>query len=1038
MFNYFYAAIIGVLLFLSTGLFAENMLKNGTLDDADTHNFSPTGLASTYKYSMFTEDLTWNRCVRLDVMNFEKALSIGVVIGGAKGGDAQDGRNALTVLPNTTYKFSIDLKGTVKNVGIAAFVYDGECNGSKERKRVKTSIGGINVQPNWMRYEGEFTTGSNTKKAALYIQIWCDEKQGGIAEKPGTYLLIDNVIIEEKKGTILEQPKTSAIKIDKKQVVCVPFTEHTPSFDGKETNLWNSATEITNFVIADDINSATVKTSAKLLATPEALWIMVKCTEPKMDKIKAVFDKDGMPLWTDDCVELFFDTVTDATLRQFVVNSLGKRMMTWVNKSVQPSKTEYEKWEAKSFKNNDIWIVQVKLPYEVLGFKTRPESGFSIPFNLTRERYAEKPELSSWSKVSGNFSRKEKYGILVFGNLKDYLGKRLALVKNEILKIPSDIPAEKKNQKEDILRRLQKWENVENVSTETVEDAYIDTEKAIKEACFLILSNRKFAVTQVPVTDDFKVPYMPGNITADSSDGIKCRTAINEFKSLPIALTNLTDRTESYRVILFAKEDSGGIEKLGLSGLNGNDFPIEAISIKEAVRFKDSDALIHGQRFDPLPEINQAYTVTVPPKESGLVWITFNCTDRKPDMYSGILRIIPLDQPGKFVLGKGGWEYEGQMKDIPFKLEIMPIELSKEPIIPLWLMTSAANENFFRDMIEHGNRVFQLSPYGFKTTFNPDGSIKSVDHEGIDKIIKNHLEWAKKYNVKIKFFVGWDCSPIFNDVIAKKAFAYKSPEWEKAWSAWLNSMQETFKKNNIAEKDYVLELFDEPKNYDEAIYWYKKAKETCPSLRFTVTLGSPLWTEEKINRILPFLDDITLWDSYFGRKEFESVISRLQCSGKTFAYYTCHVGDILMPVYSYYRLFAWKGYLRKVDTIGLFKYVAGPGGYYGRRSWKCEPFGSLIYNSLNIPVTSIRYEVLRTGMDDTKYLQKLDELLKIAKQKKIESEKLDQASKMLKEIPYEVIIVNSHKNDYAEQARAKLANMIISVQHEIYKDNIPQ
>jgi hypothetical protein len=49
-----------------------------------------------------------------------------------------------------------------------------------------------------------------------------------------------------------------------------------------------------------------------------------------------------------------------------------------------------------------------------------------------------------------------------------------------------------------------------------------------------------------------------------------------------------------------------------------------------------------------------------------------------------------------------------------------------------------------------------------------------------EKIISQHLKWAKKYNVKINFLVGFSAYRVFKKVHAKQ-FKYGSPEWENAW-----------------------------------------------------------------------------------------------------------------------------------------------------------------------------------------------------------------------------------------------------------------
>lgn len=71
---------------------------------------------------------------------------------------------------------------------------------------------------------------------------------------------------------------------------------------------------------------------------------------------------------------------------------------------------------------------------------------------------------------------------------------------------------------------------------------------------------------------------------------------MNEFKPLPLAIANLTDKTAEYRVVLETAEGYNG--GYGLKG-----FPEKQITLRKAVRFKDSDQDAGSLRLDPLPKM---------------------------------------------------------------------------------------------------------------------------------------------------------------------------------------------------------------------------------------------------------------------------------------------------------------------------------------------------------------------------------------------------------------------------------------------------
>ncbi len=493
---------------------------------------------------------------------------------------------------------------------------------------------------------------------------------------------------------------------------------------------------------------------------------------------------------------------------------------------------------------------------------------------------------------------------------------------------------------------------------------------------------------------------------------------------LAILITNLTDKTQDYRVLL-CSEIKNGIEIAGLKGAKGV-FPEENIKMRQGVRVKDGEGKSHRQRFDPLPLMNQAYTITVPPKDSGLVWISFDCRDAKPDLYKGFLRVIPLDEAGKFKLTKKGWEYEGNMRDIPFELKVWPIELPKTPAIPLWLMRFAGNEKFFKDMIEHDNRIFQLSPYAFKIDFDEKGFATGKFGESIHQIVKNHLKWAKKYGVEIQFLIGFSAYNIFQKHLLKNKFKYGSKEWENAWKSWIKKVDSFFKEHGA---DYYVEAWDEPHlpDAEKVIETCRLAKEACPEMQLQITFGASRHTDENMKKMLPFVDIWCLWGSYYNDLSFKPFLGVLKENNKKVWMYYCNT-NLRSSLYRYYRMHAWKGLYYNNPKLGLFIYLNGPGGYYGRASWKACAEGAVLYNSFNEPIPSIRYECLREGFDDIKYMKKLKEVLFAAKAKGVHANLINEAEEFLKKTPFEVVANQPHDKEMAPAARERAAELIIKIQ----------
>jgi Carbohydrate family 9 binding domain-like len=1000
-------------LVLSTSLVAANLIKNSEVNDKIGNEFRRTGSSATSMLSVEIEDLTWNKCAKLSIKKYyvtkdgKKKVNFGVIIGGEKK------KAGFPTKADINYEFTLELKGTVPFAGIRAFQWNGP-GYYKDRKNLKTSIKRVKVQKDWTVYKGTFKTTKGAKRAALYIQVWDESnKAGKIKTKKTDILLIDNIIIKEKVKKSLAAGQVKKVIIAKKKAIKALRASSTPVIDGKlDDSVWKNASLVKSFVDykTGQVVEADTDTEVKVLSDEENIYLAIKCLEPNISKLQAKIDSDGSKnVWKDDAVEIFFSPVTpDRVLSQFVVSAGGGRWMNFGDR--------YKEWDAKVSKTSDSWTLEVKIPFKTLGWKTAAKSGDMVKFNVCRQRKAAK-KYSCWSPVRANFHDQSNYGLLVVNSFNSNLKQEIADLKSELADLDDN------DGKKKVLSELGKIssQTAGQVSADAFSSMYAKLQGIKAQLKFLKTGNLKFTVAMVSPTSNLAIPFEPDE-AFEPQDKFELRAAINEYKAMPLAITNMTDKTAAYRVIIYSGVDNG----ISISGLSG--FPKNKIVMREAIRVKDSETAKHGMMFDPLPLMNQAYTITVPAKQSSLVWVTFNCTDVKPGTYKGKVRVIPFSEPAKYVL-KGGWKYIGPLQDVPVSLEVMPIELPKTPSRPFWFMRLAATESFFKSMIEHGNRVFQLSPWSFKFKFNKDGSIKNYDLPKIEKIIRQHLTWAKKYNVKIDFLIGFSAYRVFKKVHAKQ-FKYGSPEWKNAWINWLRGVARTMKKCGADPRKCVVETWDEPhlKDVDIVLLSSKLAKKANTGMQMQITFGATQHKISFLKKLIDYVDVWCPWGSFFVDDEYKNFfISVGKKPGKKLWFYYCST-NLREPLYRYYRRHAWMGLNYKTDVIGMFALINGPGGYYGANSFKASGTGgALVYRSFDQCIPSVRYECLRIGMTDIEYMAKLKKLSdKVAKSGT--SALVSEARKLLTEGTYEVAVSQAHDSEAADRVRNKAIELILKLQ----------
>ena len=955
---------------------AENIFPRGDFDAAAktlSGDATPNGGA----ISLFVEDANWNRCGKLEI-NRAITNKEGFVTYSACAFIGGDGKTlGLPVKGDTLYDFSVEVRSdTVKSVNVR--FQDWQTGvWAKDSKDGKTSLGKVYVRPGWSRYRGTFRTHPGASRAALMLQLWQSTQYPPVTLRIGDSILFDNVVVEEARDLAKALLSGSPDAAQQPPVERVKATR--------------SGEPFADFLRLERPKGAVsplgAKTEATLTARKSALEVRIVCDEPLK-----VSPGTADNLWAADVLEVYFGPVErkpDRTFTQFAWNPAGARM---VRKSGVEMPGWAARWTVETRVSDKGYESVARIPYDLLGFDTAPEAGETIRVNVCRTRKAAK-EWGCWAPVKELFEEVGRFGRFVFGSWNDALA------------------------------RGWKAEGGKAATREEFEAAVQKIETARRDAKFEALKGRPFTVARVSSTSDFGCPFVPPE-AFDPPERIEVKAAVNEVTGVPVAILNMTGRAEEYLVRLEtdtsdpAEEWRAGCNgKYGLAGLEP-----ERVTLRRAMRFKDTEQAPCTVRYDPLPRAGDVLSLVVPPKEAGVVWIDFDLGDAKPGTYKGRLRVMPLGESASYKPEKGYHkrQYKGHMQDVPFSLEVRPIVLSKSATRPGGFFQSPVNRGQAKLMVDAGATEFQLAPWD--VTYEYDAKTGAIDISkpapGTLKAIEDirrQVAWAKELGVaRPTFFVGFGCY----DAAISKYGHKKMPLAEKAkrFAEYVKAVRHLMREAGVGCADFNMETFDEPapNRADEIFAAHKAAKAAAPDVRLTLTMGAMRTSIDFFRKIAGSVDSWVLWDGYyFQQKENLDFNAEQMAKGKRVWHYTCSTSP-RTPLYREYRLHAWFGAYHGLSGNQIFWFSDNMGGM-GQPDFKVTTFGGLSYRNFDTFIPSIRYMNLRQGVQDIKYLDKLREV----------AGSQPEVAEFLKAAPRRVMVVDMHDKTAPDRMREEAARLLL-------------
>ena len=286
---------------------ADNQIRNPECDgDKWQTEFRTAEMKNQIELTQFVEDSTWNRCLKLTLKDYFigkdgfKHVNAGVMLGG----DAK--KPGFPCKPDTVYEFKFELKGTAERAMVNFYQWDSKGKIKKQR----TSIHLIRPQKDWTVYKGKFRTTANAKRAALYIQFWGDEKRRDLREKPGQFILIDKISVQE-----VEEFTPGAAQKTEGNIQLTPA----PVFIAGSSP--ETAARIPGFKDLMEDKPARLKTNAAIYRSADALHVRIDSFGPiTSDKYKGT---GGGEIWKDDLAEMLLPALNSARQRALSISCLG-------------------------------------------------------------------------------------------------------------------------------------------------------------------------------------------------------------------------------------------------------------------------------------------------------------------------------------------------------------------------------------------------------------------------------------------------------------------------------------------------------------------------------------------------------------------------------------------------------------------------------------------------------------------------------------------------------------------------------------------
>ncbi|NOY81899.1 MAG: hypothetical protein GXP31_12960 [Kiritimatiellaeota bacterium] len=194
----------------------------------------------------------------------------------------------------------------------------------------------------------------------------------------------------------------------------LPVGVEPPVIDGRiDDPAWTAAAKPVEFVpLATQPRKLVGKTRAWVLWDDRALYIAVRCQEPRLAGMKIVGRERDDPVWEGDDVEVQIcpPGAKTAPFYHFMLNPNG---VAWDAVNGDEVVLGYDPdWRHAVSRGRGFWAAEMAIPWGALKMAP-PQPGLKLRANLCRQRIQGR-ELSAWSPMAKGFLEHDLFGTWVF------------------------------------------------------------------------------------------------------------------------------------------------------------------------------------------------------------------------------------------------------------------------------------------------------------------------------------------------------------------------------------------------------------------------------------------------------------------------------------------------------------------------------------------------------------------------------------------------------------------------------------------------
>lgn len=437
---------------------------------------------------------------------------------------------------------------------------------------------------------------------------------------------------------------------------------------------------------------------------------------------------------------------------------------------------------------------------------------------------------------------------------------------------------------------------------------------------------------------------------------LKMYSARGEYQNGIVRVTNLSDATQEWQLALDSKDPAVAA----------------AMNVRRNQAVLASDHSVVGDALTPL---DGAGVVSVAPGETAELWIT---ADVKHHTWSAGVHQAELILKD---LRRG----DTSIVKLPIEVTIRNFNVNDAPPMHLNMWSflyylhakpiEGREEAALQNLRDYGCDVFVLNAWQLPwPTLDADGNPTApMDFTLFDKLVKFY---RSRGHVTLLVMLGLNASK--PDWLAlRSGLKPYSPQWQKGMRYWIEQFAQRMRELGVPTSDYAYYINDEPDwgELDMTRAVTRIIKSVDPSQRIYMDT-SELYDDPKLNDEL--LKEVSInqvnGDSMAARP---NLLPRLQKHSNVELWvYQCRLhtrSRQAVNVYDYYRLLAWQAQHDGMNGTGYWLYLYDD----AKDLWDGTTGGgaSVIYPDADKGLLmSVRWELIRTGLDDVKYYRLLEKM----------------------------------------------------------------